>query len=143
MLSFLESFLAPRTASVIVDGEMSAPFALEDTVFQGTVFGPPLWNTFFADESEVTATTGTYESKFADDLNHFRVFPCSVDNDAIIAEMTTWQAAVHQWGSANRVEFDASKERFVILHKRHGQGDDFRLVGSWIDVCLSLSLIHI
>ena len=138
MLSFLESFLAPRTASVIVDGEMSAPFALEDTVFQGTVFGPPLWNTFFADESEVTATTGTYESKFADDLNHFRVFPCSVDNDAIIAEMTTWQAAVHQWGSANRVEFDASKERFVILHKRHGQGDDFRLLGSWIDVCLSM-----
>ena len=72
MLSLLKSYLAPRTASVVVDGEMSDPLALEDTVFQGTVCGPPLWNTFFADESDVTAATDTYESKFADDLNHFR-----------------------------------------------------------------------
>ena len=107
---------------------MSDPFVLEDTIFQGTVSGPPLWNTFFADESDVTAAIDTYESKSGDDLNHFREFLCSMDNDAIIDELKTCQAAVHQWGSANQVEFDASKEKFVILLTRHGQGDDFRLL---------------
>ena len=53
---------------------MSDPFALEDTVFQGTVWGLPLWNTFFADESDVTVATDTCESKFADNLNHFGEF---------------------------------------------------------------------
>ena len=32
------------------------------------------------------------------------------------------------------------QEKFVILHKRHGQGDDFRLLGSWVDVCFSMGL---
>ena len=32
MLPFLKSYLAPRTASVVVDGEMSDPFALEDSL---------------------------------------------------------------------------------------------------------------
>ena len=128
MLSFLKSYLAPRTASVVVDGKMSDPFVLDDTVFQGTVWGPPLWNAFFADESDFTSAIDTYGSKSADDLNHFREFLCSMDNDAIIDELKTCQAAVHQWGSANQVEFDASKEKFVILLTRHGQGDDFRLL---------------
>ena len=70
MLSFYKSYLAPRTASVVVDGKMSDPFVLEDTIFEGTIWGPRLWNTFFADESDVTSPTDTYESKFADDLNH-------------------------------------------------------------------------
>jgi hypothetical protein len=138
MLSFLKSFLAPRTAHVVVDGEMSDPFVLDDTVFQGTVLGPPLWNTFFADESEVMAVTHTLESKFADDLAHYRVFPATMDNSDIIDELKNCQAAVHHWGDTNQVEFDASKENFVIIHKRSGQGDDFRLLGSWIDVCLNM-----
>ena len=115
MLSFLKSYLAPRTASVAVDGKMSDPFVLEDRVFQGTVWGPPLWNTSFADESDVTSAPDTYESKFADDLNHFREFLCSMDNAAIIDGLKTCQAAVHQWGSTNQVEFDASKKKSVIL----------------------------
>ena len=38
-----------------------------------------------------------------------------MDNDAIIDELKTCQAAVLQWGSANQVEFDASKKKSVIL----------------------------
>ena len=39
-LTFLSESLAPRRASVIVDGVSSDPFTIEDMVFQGT-----LWTT--------------------------------------------------------------------------------------------------
>jgi len=45
---------------------------------------------------------------------------------------------VHEWGVANKVVFDASKEKFAILHKQSGQGDDFRLLGTWFDVALGM-----
>ena len=48
-LNFLESYLAPRKGRVVVQGSFSEEFVLENNVFQGTVFGPPLWNVFFAD----------------------------------------------------------------------------------------------
>ena len=66
-LTFLSEFLAPRRASVIVDGVCSDPFAIEDMVFQSTHFGPPLWNTFFADVSGPAASNGAKPVKFADD----------------------------------------------------------------------------
>ena len=47
---------------------------LENTVFQGTVLGPPLWNSFFADVSIPAKSTGGRESMFADDLNVFQEF---------------------------------------------------------------------
>ena len=68
-LAFLSEFLAPRRASVIVDGVSPDPFTIENMVFQGTHFGPPLWNIFFADVSGPTASNGAKPAKFADGLN--------------------------------------------------------------------------
>ena len=45
-ISFLEAYLAQRSAEVVVGGEFSDSFSLQDQVFQGTVLGPKLWNTF-------------------------------------------------------------------------------------------------
>jgi hypothetical protein len=45
-LNFLESYLAPRKGRVVVQGTFSDEISLENSVFQGTVFGPPLWNAF-------------------------------------------------------------------------------------------------
>ena len=39
--------LAPRTAHVVVGGTRSHDFTIENSVFQGTVLGPVLWNCFF------------------------------------------------------------------------------------------------
>ena len=47
LLAFLQSYLRPRSAQVVVNGAFSEPLTLENEVFQGTVLGPPLWNTFF------------------------------------------------------------------------------------------------
>ena len=46
LLKLLQSYLAARTAVVVSGGASSEPFVLKDTVFQGTVLGPVLWNVF-------------------------------------------------------------------------------------------------
>ena len=47
---------------------------LANTIFQGTVLCPPLWNTFFADVEVPAASTGGKARMFADDLNVFKAF---------------------------------------------------------------------
>ena len=51
MLDFLNVYLAERIGHIRVDGAVSDAIAFTDTVFQGTVLGPYLWNTFFANVS--------------------------------------------------------------------------------------------
>ena len=60
-----------------------------------------------------------------------------MDNGDIIDELKNCKSAVTSWGHTNQVELDASKENFVVLHKRYGQGDGFRLSGSLVDVCFN------
>ena len=47
LFNFLRSYLAPRTGQVVVQGTLSDPYEISNTIFQGTVLGPPLWNVFF------------------------------------------------------------------------------------------------
>ena len=53
-------------------------------------------------------------------------------------DLKACQAACHHWGVSRRVTFDAAKEHFCILHKLHGSGDTFRLLGVLIDVKLTM-----
>ena len=46
------------------------------------------------------------------------------------------QSAVHDWGVKNRVSFDASKEEFRIIPRKHSFGPPFRLLGPTIDTKL-------
>ena len=48
-LNFFSSYLQPRIAQVVVEGVCSDSFDILDTVLQGTILGPPLWNIFFND----------------------------------------------------------------------------------------------
>ena len=52
ILKVIESWLGERTAYVCVDGVKSLPFVLRNMVFQGTVWGPDLWNTYYSDVSK-------------------------------------------------------------------------------------------
>ena len=71
-LNFLDAYLAPRKGQVVVQGAFSDCFEIANSVFQGTVLGPPLWNTFFADVSTPASSTGGREAMFADDLKIFK-----------------------------------------------------------------------
>ena len=70
-LNFIDSYLQPRQAQVVVEGIASEAFEIANSVFQGTVLGPPLWNTFFNDVAIPAASTGGEPATFADDLNVF------------------------------------------------------------------------
>ncbi len=41
-------------------------------------------------------------------------------------------------GNRNRVIFNAGKEHFEIIHPRHGEGEDFKLLGCLMDVTLTM-----
>ena len=72
LLKFLADYLAPRQGQVIVQGAYSEDFDISNNVFQGTVLGPSLWNTFFSDVSMPARSYGGDETLFADDLSIFQ-----------------------------------------------------------------------
>ena len=86
-LNLPDSYLQPRRAQVVVEGTASDAFAIADTVFQGTVLGPPLWNVFFSDVAIPAASTGGEPATFADDLNVFQKFNKTDDNEEILQTM--------------------------------------------------------
>ena len=74
IVGFLSSWLADRTSKVVVGGFTSCAEPLTDSVFQGTVLGPPLWNTFFADSTRPLTKKGFASTAFADDLNAWKAY---------------------------------------------------------------------
>ncbi len=138
IVRFLESWLEDRTSVVVVGGATSAQAPLCNTVFQGTVLGSPLWNLFYVDASFAVQPLGFTDVVFADDFNCYKAFPAGTSVDDILCECRRSQDELHDWGKANSVRFDASKESFHVLHRTHGHGDDFVLLGILFDVELRM-----
>ena len=138
MAKFIAGYLEPRVAVVVVEGICSEEFVIENQVFQGTVLGPPFWNLFFADVQKVIEAEGAQSSVYADDLNAFKTFDSETSNDDILADMGKCADKVHEWGSANQVLFDPSKEGFCVMHRRDHEGNDFTLLGVSYDPQLTM-----
>ena len=68
-MKVFESWINARSAKVVVSGRGSERVVLENMVFQGTVWGPPLWNNFYADSAKPIRKQEFTEIVFADDLN--------------------------------------------------------------------------
>ena len=128
-LNFLDSYLQPRKAVVAVEGVISDEIEIANSVFQGTVLGPPKWNVFFSDVTQPAVSIDGNPSLFADDLSVFQKFDRFVENSEITRKMHVCRTKVHAWGRVNRVAFDPSKEHVVILHPIRGEGDPFKLLG--------------
>ena len=124
-IRFLEAYLSKRSAQVVVGGHFSEMFDLSDQVFQGTVLGPKLWNTFFADIRFVVQSCGLTDLLFADDLNAFQIFDRAANNDEILEGLKRCQSKCHEWGRANQVEFESTKESFCIIDRSSPFGDGF------------------
>ncbi len=133
VVRFLESWLEDRRSYVVVAGGESASTVLANSVFQGTVLGPPLWNTFYGDARWSVRRLGFVESIFADDFNCWVVIDRDTDSDTAFAVLSMGQFELHEWGRANRVTFDPAKEAFVLLRRRDAVGQDFKLLGLTFD----------
>ena len=140
IVNLFASWLSPRKALVIVDGWRSAPATLENSVFQGTLLGPMLWNCFYEDARMAVNRNGFQETVFADDLNAYRFFNSNVPARVIWDELKACQASLHVWGEDNQVVFDAGKESFHLLHPSNPQGQCFKLLGVTFDLKLHMDL---
>ena len=116
-----------------MEGILSNEIESANQLFQGTVLGPPLWNSFFADIAIPASSSGGKSSIFADDLNVFQKFDRTVENSKCRDVMAACRCKVHQWGKVNRVTFDAGKEHIIVIHPVQGEGDPFKLLGSLVD----------
>ena len=121
LAGFLASWLSDRVSQVVLGGAASAAEVLADSVFQGTVLGPPLWNAFFGDSRRALIRKDFKETVFADDLNAWRAFSldkrASAPHETALSELAAVQRELHQWGAANQIVFDPSKESVHILHR--------------------------
>jgi len=139
-LNFLDSYLSPRQGQVVVQGAFSDLFTIADSVFQGTVMGPMLWNSFFSDVAIPAKCAGGSEKMFADDLSVFQEFDRSTPVPECKAKLSQCESQVHKWGRQNRVSFDAAKEHTVILHPLEWHGEAFKLLGCMIDPDMRMRL---
>ena len=134
----IENWLIDRVGQVIVQGCTSAEFILRNMCFQGTVWGPSLWNLFFSDAPLALRKCAFKEIMYADDLNAYRVFTNGTSNDFVLGQLRRCQLELHEWGAANSVTFEQTKESFHILSHSQGYGDPFRLLGVTFDIQLSM-----
>ncbi len=136
-VGFLESWLEDRSSQVVLGGTASEAEPLTDSVFQGTVPGPPLWNTFFADSYRALKRKDFLETVFADDLNSWKALLLDKHDAApfpgALLDLREAQHELHLWGAANQVLFDPSKEPFRILHRTLHHGDNFKVLGCLFD----------
>ena len=49
MIKVSDAWLAERKAVVVCGGQPGDPIKLKNRIYQGTVWGPTLWNVFFGD----------------------------------------------------------------------------------------------
>jgi len=132
-LNFLDSYLDPRVGQVAVEGELSDEFTIANSVFQGTVLGPTLWNLFFSDVATPATMAGGDEAMFADDLNVFQQFDKDEPPDNINNKLEECRTHVHKWGRTNRAVFDPGKKHTRITHPQFAEGDPFKLLGLMVD----------
>ena len=139
VIGVLRSWLRNRSAFVLVNGAKSRSFTLADMVFQGTVWGPPLWNAFFGDAAWAIRIAGFELVVYADDLNAFREYNLGVSVSAIWTDLLYCQEELHKWGQANQVVFDPAKEHMAILSHYEPVGTSFVLLGIEFDTKLSMA----
>ena len=133
LLKVLAAWLQERSANVCVDGCMSDSFALRNSVFQGTVLGPPLWNVFYGDARHAIHEVGFEECIFADDLNCFKVLAGSHGDNSAFNLLGRCQETLHKWGEANQVTFEPSKETMHVLDRYDPCGGSFKLLSVVFD----------
>ena len=85
----------------------------------------------------VGETVCKFISAWLDDLTCGKMFPLSAP-DALISELAAQQVNIHQWGAANRLEFDPKKEEMKIIHPRLGVGTAFKFLGVMTDCKLTM-----
>ena len=128
------SWMKKRRANVVTDGAQSSDMVLRDMAYQGTVWGPSLWNVFFGDAQTAVHKAGFKAIVYADDLNAIKEHDGKTNNDDALGDGRKCQVELHRWGHANGVTFDPSKESLHVLSRNDPADDPFKILGVLFDV---------
>ena len=121
-----------------MDGKQAAALKLENMIYQGTVWGPWLWN-FFDEDAQVALHKYHFtEIVFADDLNAFREFDLHVPSDSPTTAARMCQGELHASGRPNQVAFDPKKEAIHVVSHCCPKGPAFRILGVQFDCWLTM-----
>ena len=66
---------------------------------------------------------------FADDLSAMREYSSRVDTNKILDEVRKFKSDLHEWGRANCIVFDATKESLHVISRTHATPGSFKLLG--------------
>lgn len=132
----LDSWLAPRSSRIVVQGSLSEPAQMENMVHQGTVIGSILRNVYYSDSCMAARASEFEEVIFADDLKAFKILDSSVSDQQAFSLARECRTSLHRWGAANRVLFDPGKESFHILSRSRPAGSCFKVLGINLDTRL-------
>ena len=135
----LGSWLQARQARVVVGGAAGDMLELVNMIYQGTVWGPWLWNVFFEDACLAIRDALFSEIVYADDLNAFRAFSLQTANSEIYSETARCQKKLHAWGRANRVAFDPGKESQHVISHHAPDGPNFKILAVLCDCRLTMA----
>ena len=139
LLRVIRSWLRDRKGFVIVGGKFYHEMRLRNMVFQGTVWGPSLWNVFFGDCVCALSVCGFEVVIYADDCNSFKAYSRDLSNQRILDDLQECQQSLHAWGRANAVTFDAGKEEMMIISSTEPFGGPAKLLGIEFDNKLIMS----
>ena len=84
VVKFLENLLLDRGFVLAANGNFSEEQMLNNSMFQGTVLGPPLWNMFYEDAYLSMKLFEFVEVVFANDFNCWRQFAAGSSFDGIL-----------------------------------------------------------
>ena len=84
LIEVIRSWLRDRSGYVVVAGTKSRRMPLRNMVYQGTVWGPSLWNTFFGDCVCSIDCLGFQVVIYADDCKAFKFFDRAVPDATIL-----------------------------------------------------------
>ena len=101
-VSLLESWLEDRISIVVVAGAQSLETALRNSVFQGTVLGPPLWNVYYADAKDAVRKFNFTETVFADNFNCWTSFDKDAKEFDVVLQLSLCQHHLHAWDVQTR-----------------------------------------
>ena len=87
VIKVIGSWLRQRNACVVVGGQHSNRMELHNQVFQGTCWGPVLWDLFYEDCDIAFHEADLTEIYFADDANAWKAYDAQADTNAVLGDM--------------------------------------------------------
>ena len=129
IVNLFASWLRPRSAHVVVGGARSDAMELTNMVYQGTVWGPTLWNLFYEDARLAIELVEFTAMVYADDLNAYKSFKLKAPSEEVLAECQANQRHLHKRGGANEVAFDPGKGSMHIVSHSQPAGGNFKILG--------------